>query len=39
MIRLGAYVEWFVADFARCSLLNMTRLAELLGLVQNLDWV
>ena len=39
MIRLGACVEWFVADFARFSILNMTRLGQLLGLVQNIDWI
>ena len=37
MIRLGTCVEWFVADFAGCSILNRTRLGQSLGLVLRLD--
>ena len=35
MIRLGSCVDWFIPDFARNSLLNLTHLKSLAGLEQN----
>lgn len=39
MIKLGSEVDWFVDDFARDCLANLTSLGKLLGLEQNTNGV